>query len=390
VSKKICVISGSRADYGLLKKLIANIGESPLFSLQLVITGAHHSNIFGFTKDEILMSPTMQVEEIEIDVSFQETQNLGIVISQTIEKFSRTLERTKPDLVIVLGDRYEVFGAAVSSISLGIPVAHIHGGEVTSGSKDEMFRHAITKLSSIHFVANAEFENRVIQMGEDPKNVYDVGGLGVDAISSSELLRRDELEEILGVSIISPFALMTFHPDSINPNDSISQLGEVLKAISQHPDVQFIITASNADVNGVEIINQVRNFSESQKNVTYVSSLGQQKYYSLLSLCEFVLGNSSSGLLEAPTFKIPTINIGSRQDGRPRAKSVVDVSINSDEISNAIFSVMSKEFQSSLQQIENPYGSPGASQNIVEILKQINFTRLLPKRFNDIISRVQS
>jgi GDP/UDP-N,N'-diacetylbacillosamine 2-epimerase (hydrolysing) len=382
--RKVCVVTGSRADYGLLSELINILGNSPHFSTHLLVGAAHYSDYFGLTENELGIPTSMQRIKVNFDVDLINTVNLGVVIGEATEEFSKVLGTINPELTIVLGDRYEVLAAAVGCSALGIPVAHIHGGEVTLGSKDELFRHAITKLSSIHFVANMEFRNRVIQMGENPENVFMVGGLGVDAINRFEMNKKSELEELLGFELNSKMALMTFHPDSNNPNETSSQFNEVAKAISLHPEIHFLITGSNSDLNGVKLVEKAKEISRASENISFVPSLGQKKYFSLLNYCQFVIGNSSSGLLEVPSFKIPTINIGNRQDGRPRARTVIDVDVNSGAISNAINLAMSEAFRESITDNDNPYGAPGATEKIMETLLGIDYKKLLPKKFYDL------
>jgi UDP-hydrolysing UDP-N-acetyl-D-glucosamine 2-epimerase len=266
---------------------------------------------------------------------------------------------------------------------LGIPVGHIHGGEITFGSKDDMYRHAITKLSSLHFVANVEFRDRVISMGEDPAAIFMVGGLGVDSISRVNRLSREELEASLGIILQPTFALVTYHPDSNNPKNSLEQLRTVLRSLDRFTDIQFIVTGANADHYGNEFNQLLKIEALKRDNLSFFVSLGQQKYLSLLAEATFILGNSSSGLLEAPYLKVPTINVGERQNGRPRANSVIDVICDEMAIIEGIERVTAGVNLSNLSDIENPYGYPGASAKIVGILEECEFDNLLPKRFID-------
>jgi GDP/UDP-N,N'-diacetylbacillosamine 2-epimerase (hydrolysing) len=382
--RKVSVVTGSRADYGLLSELINILGVSPHFSSQLLVGAAHYSETFGLTKHELEVPASVQKVEVKFDVDFCDTANLGASIGNAVEEFSKVLGLFNPEITIVLGDRYEALAAVVGCSALGIPVAHIHGGEVTVGSKDELFRHAITKLSSVHFVANTEFRNRVIQMGENPKNVFVVGGLGVDALNRIESAQKTELEGVLGFELSSKMALLTFHPNSNNPDETVSQFNEVIKAVSLHPEIHFIITGSNSDINGVKLVEIAKEISRESENVSFIPSLGQRKYFSILKYCQFVIGNSSSGLLEVPSFNIPTINIGDRQDGRPRAGSVIDVELNSGAISEGINLAMSETFRESITDSDNPYGPPGATEKIMETLLKIDFQELLPKKFYDL------
>lgn len=285
--------------------------------------------------------------------------------------------------MIVLGDRYEIFGVASACVAQGFPVGHIHGGEITEGSKDDIFRHAITKMSSIHFVANEEFRRRVIQLGEVPDKVHEVGGLGVDAINQVQLMTKHEVEKILNFSIKNNFAVVTFHPDTLKPTETKTQVDTLIRAMAAVPELQFIVTSSNADSHGMEVNTLFQKAETVYPNLVFVKSLGQTIYLSLLKLGKVVVGNSSSGILEAPSLGIATVNIGARQNGRPRANSVIDVECIDNEIRDAILLSLSQEFQLTLTSVDNPYGAPGASKKIMEILKLTNYESLLPKKFYD-------
>jgi GDP/UDP-N,N'-diacetylbacillosamine 2-epimerase (hydrolysing) len=383
VKKVISVVTGSRADFGLLEEVISRINDSPKLELELIVTGSHLSDAFGRTGNQVTAWGYTNIIEIAINVDIQSETELTIAIGDLVQKIATHYSKKKPALTLVLGDRYEMLGIAVACATLGIPLAHVHGGEITAGSKDDMYRHAITKLASLHFVATLEFQKRVISMGEDPEKVFVVGGLGVDSISRLKILTRPEIESNLGVLLESSYALLTYHPDSINPENSLDQLRTVIKSTENFPDVQFLVTGANADFYGTELNQFVREMSEKNRNLFFFDSVGQQNYLSLLSGAKFVLGNSSSGLLEAPSFTVPTINVGKRQDGRPRAKSVIDVECDEIQIINGIQSVIAREDVSSLQIAENPYGKPGASKKITDILCTYDFEALLPKRFLD-------
>ncbi len=383
MKKVISVVTGSRADFGLLEEVISRINDSPKLELELIVTGSHLSDAFGRTGNQVTAWGYTNIIEIAINVDIQSETELTIAIGDLVQKIATHYSKKKPALTLVLGDRYEMLGIAVACATLGIPLAHVHGGEITAGSKDDMYRHAITKLASLHFVATLEFQKRVISMGEDPEKVFVVGGLGVDSISRLKILTRPEIESNLGVLLESSYALLTYHPDSINPENSLDQLRTVIKSTENFPDVQFLVTGANADFYGTELNQFVREMSEKNRNLFFFDSVGQQNYLSLLSGAKFVLGNSSSGLLEAPSFTVPTINVGKRQDGRPRAKSVIDVECDEIQIINGIQSVIAREDVSSLQIAENPYGKPGASKKITDILCTYDFEALLPKRFLD-------
>jgi GDP/UDP-N,N'-diacetylbacillosamine 2-epimerase (hydrolysing) len=383
VKKVISVVTGSRADFGLLEEVISRINDSPHLELELIVTGSHLSDAFGRTGNQITAWGYTNVTEIAINVEIESETELTIAIGELVQKIATHYSKKKPSLTLVLGDRYEMLGVAVACATLGIPLAHIHGGEITTGSKDDMYRHAITKLASLHFVATPEFQKRVIRMGEDCEKVFVVGGLGVDSINRLKILTRPEIESNLGILIESSYALVTYHPDSVNPEKSLDQLRTVIKSTESFPDIQFLVTGANADFYGIELNQFVREISGKNRNIFFFDSVGQQNYLSLLSGAKFVLGNSSSGLLEAPSFNVPSINVGKRQDGRPRAKSVVDVDCDETQIVNGIQSVIAQEGAPSFQGIENPYGNPGASKRITDILETYDLETLLPKRFLD-------
>lgn len=381
MKKVISVVTGSRADFGLLEEVISRINDSPHLELELIVTGSHLSDAFGRTGNQITAWGYTNVTEIAINVEIASETELTIAIGDLVQKIATHYSKKKPSLTLVLGDRYEMLGVAIACATLGIPLAHIHGGEITTGSKDDMYRHAITKLASLHFVATPEFQKRVIGMGEDPEKVFVVGGLGVDSISRLKILTRPEIESNLGVLIKSSYALLTYHPDSVNPGKSLDQLRAVLKSTERFPDIQFLVTGANADFYGIEINQFVKEISRRNRNLFFFDSVGQQNYLSLLSGAKFVLGNSSSGLLEAPSFKVPTINVGTRQDGRPRANSVIDVECDETSITEAVSRALSEDFLCSIENLQNPYGQPGASAKISDILASLDDSKLLPKNY---------
>jgi UDP-hydrolysing UDP-N-acetyl-D-glucosamine 2-epimerase len=383
MKKKISVVTGSRADFGLLQGVISRIQSAPNLELELIVTGSHLSETFGSTKDEIALAGYTNLVELDLNIAMNSESDTGFAISEIIRQITKHYSKRRPSLTLVLGDRYEIFGAAVACTAMGIPLGHIHGGEITNGSKDDMYRHAITKLASVHFVANSEFHNRVIKMGENPKTVFVVGGLGIDSIDQIELLTKSDLEIQLGITLSSHYALVTYHADTIYPEQSLDQLEILLRSIKKFPKIQFIATGANADYYGEQINFRLQEASSQEKNLFFYQSVGQQKYLSLLSGAKFVLGNSSSGLLEAPTFGIATINIGTRQQGRPRALSVIDVEFSEDAITRGVAEASSERFIDSITRVQNPYGVAGASGKISDVLESLDFDALLPKQFLD-------
>ncbi len=343
--KNICVVTGSRAEYGLIKNLIKKIDMSKRLNLQLVVTGSHLSKKFGNTINEIISDEF----EISYKVDMKLTNDSPVKILHSIgiglTKFGKVFDKLKPDLVLLIGDRYELFASAIPSIINRIPIAHIHGGELTEGAIDEYIRHSITKLSSLHFVATKEAKQRVIQLGENPKFIKLVGGLGVDNIYNFTKISKKVIEKKLNFSFGKKSLLVTYHPTTMelmNPEDEIKILIDV---INQNPEINYIITSSNADVGGQRISKKMSNLAKKNNNICYVESLGQKLYFSCLSYVDGVIGNSSSGLLEVPSFKIGTINIGNRQNGRSKATSVIDTKLNKKSIQNSINVLFSEDFK---------------------------------------------
>lgn len=383
MKRLITVVTGSRAEFGLLKSLLTLIGNSHELELELLVSGSHLSEKHGLTIREIREMGFLNFHTIDLEIHLESEAEVGLAIGEVIKKFSLKFSTRKPSLVLVLGDRYEIFGVAIAAAAQGIPLGHIHGGEVTEGSRDDLYRHAITKLASVHFVANSEFRNRVVRLGESPDAVHIVGGLGLDAISKTKKIRKTEIENSLGIILSNNLALVTFHPDTVNPQDTDHQTRVMINAMAYFPDIQFIITGSNADYKGENVNSLLQQASLMNSNFFFIPSLGHEKYLSLLSMAKFVLGNSSSGLLEAPSLKVATINVGSRQDGRPRADSVIDVECEESAIKAGIERSQSNEFQSLLATVNSPYGKPGASQKILKALQELDYEKLLPKRFFD-------
>ena len=382
--RKICVITGGRSDYGLLKWLMKAIQSDKELELQVIATGMHLSSTFGTTVNEIEQDGFKVDEKVEcLDVNDSALDTTS-AMARTMIGCSEAYSRLRPDLVIVLGDRFEIFSAVAAALVSNIPVAHLHGGEVTSGAIDESFRHAITKMSALHFVANDEYRCRVVQMGENTRHVYNVGGLGVDAIKNLELLGKEQLSTSLGVNFLNKSLLITFHPETATANSAELQIKEITKALEELNDTTLIFTMPNADMGNAIITDSIRNFVAQGNNRYFFESLGQTRYLSMLSFVDGVIGNSSSGLSEAPSFKIGTINIGDRQNGRIQASSVLNCEASRSHVITAIEEMYSDDFQSRIKTAVNPYGTGGASQRIVEILKEVNLEGLIMKAFNDL------
>ena len=384
MKRKICVVSGSRADYGLLRWVMQGIKDDPNLTLQVIVTGMHLSPTFGLTYKEI------ETDGLDIDYKIETLNSLDTPIdiaesiAEGIAGCAKAFDTLKPDLIIVLGDRFEIFAAASAALVARVPIAHIHGGETTVGAFDEAIRHSISKMSLLHFVAAEEYRNRVIQLGENPKNVHLVGGLGVDAINKVNLLPKIELEKQLGIQFLRRSLLVTFHPVTLEPETSENQMNELLSALSSLRDVTLIFTMPNADTGGLKLIKIIEEFVLANKNSFSFISLGQHLYFSCLQQVDGVIGNSSSGLTEVPSFKKGTINIGDRQKGRLQSSSVINSEPIEEHISNAIKRLYSEEFQVSLQSVTNPYGTGDASNRILTILRSDSLDLQVKKKFHDL------
>ena len=392
MNRTICIVTGSRAEYGLLYWLMKEIEEDPGLTLQIIVTGMHLSPEFGLTYRVIEEDGFTIDEKVEVllssdtPVAIAKSMGLGII------GFADALERLKPDIMVVLGDRWEILAACSAAIPARIPIAHLHGGETTQGVIDEVIRHAITKMAHIHFVATEIYRKRVIQMGEQPERVYCHGAPGLDNIQRLELLDRDAFEQALGFTLGDTNLLVTYHPVTLDKNSARLQFSELLTALNQFGETKLIFTKSNADTGGRTINRMINDYviNNNGRAITF-DSLGQRNYLSALKHVGMVIGNSSSGLIEAPSFKIPTINIGDRQKGRIQAQTVISCDAVYESIAEAIRKGFSKEFRESIKDTINPYGDGGTSQRIKNTLKAVEIDsdepayNLIRKEFYDII-----
>lgn len=381
--KKICVVTGTRAEYGLLRWVMEGMRQSSELELQLIATGMHLSPEFGMTVEAIEADGFTIDRRVEMLLSSDTAVGITKSMGLGMIGFADALAELKPDLLLVLGDRYEIFAAAASAMIARVPIAHLHGGETTEGVFDEAIRHSITKMSHLHFVAAEEYRRRVIQLGEQPEHVFNVGGLGVDSILRLKLLSRDELEEALGFKLAVRNLLITFHPVTLECGNSAQQVDELLAALSELRDTGLIFTMPNADTDGRVLFRKIEDFCARHPQARAYTSLGQVRYLSCIKHVDGVVGNSSSGLAEVPSFKKGTINIGDRQRGRLRAESVIDCQPERKFISRAISKLYNSAFHASLAKVENPYGSGGASEAILSILKDQSYESLLKKSFLD-------
>ena len=380
--RNICIITGSRAEYGLLSKLMRLIEKSREINLQLIVTGMHLSTEFGLTYKEIIKDGFNIDHKIEMLLSADTATAISKSTGLGIISFSDALKDLKPELIILLGDRFEMLAASISALFNKIPIAHISGGESTVGAFDEAIRHSITKMSHLHFVSAKEYKKRVIQLGENPKNVYNVGGLGVDQILSTSLLNKKQLQKEINYEFGENNILVTFHPVTLDNESSEQQFGNLLSVLSEKNDLNIIFTKPNADTNGRVIIKMIDDFvsKHSNRSKSFIS-MGQKNYLSTLQFIDGVVGNSSSGIAEAPTFKIGTINIGDRQSGRIKAKSIIDCNYDKSSINKALIKLFSNKFKKTLKNITNPYGNGGASDKIFSIINNSDYSALIKKKF---------
>lgn len=385
--RKICVITGTRAEYGLLRWVMQGIKDDPQLRLQIIVTGMHLSPEFGLTY-QIIEQDGFQIDR-KVEMLTSSDTSVGIAKSMGLGLigFADALYELQPDLVVVLGDRFEIFSAVSAALVARIPVAHLHGGEATEGLIDEPMRHAITKMSQLHFVAAKEYRQRVIQLGEQPNKVFLVGGLGVDSIKQLDLLDRATLENSMGLEFGPKNLLITFHPVTLETSTAKKQMAELLSALSALKDTQLIFTLPNADTDGRVVMKMIEDYVAQNSNAHAFTSMGQLRYLSCIVQVDGVVGNSSSGLLETPSLKKGTINIGDRQRGRLQASSVINCEPERDSILNALGQLYSSEFQSNLQQVVNPYGEGGASEVIVSTLKRISLDGILKKHFYDAVNK---
>jgi UDP-N-acetylglucosamine 2-epimerase (non-hydrolysing)/GDP/UDP-N,N'-diacetylbacillosamine 2-epimerase (hydrolysing) len=385
IKRKICVVTGTRAEYGLLYGLIREIHEDPDLQLQLVVTGTHLSPEFGYTVNEILADGFPITEKVEMLLSSDSPVGIGKSIGLGIIGFVEAFHRLSPDIVVLLGDRYEAMAAAQAAMVNRIPIAHLHGGERTEGLMDEAIRHAITKMSHLHFVSTEAYRKRVIQLGEQPDKVYPFGAIGIDNIMNLPLMDREELEQSIPFKFGDVNFLVTYHPVTLDSSGPERAVGELLAALSEFPDARIIFTMPNADPNNRKIIDMIRNFvRENGDRAIAVASLGKIRYLSAIKYCDLVVGNSSSGIIEVPVFKKPTINLGDRQKGREMGQTILNVPENRGDIVKAIQMALSDEFRKIVSEAESIYGYGNVAPRIKEVLKTVRLDGILYKPFYDL------
>ena len=381
---KICVVTGTRAEYGLLYWLMKEIDSDSELELQIIVTGMHLSPEFGLTYKVIEQDFNIN-KKIEMLLSSDTPVGISKSIGLAQISFSEAYDELKPDLVILLGDRYEIFAAATAAMVARIPIAHLHGGETTEGAFDEAIRHSITKMSHLHFTATDEYRRRVVQLGEAPERVFNVGGLGIENIKRLNLMSKEEFENSINFKLNNKNLLVTFHPVTLEESTTEQQFTQLLSALDTLINTHIIFTKANSDTDGRIINKLIDDYvnSNPSKSVAF-ASLGQLRFLSALQYVDGVVGNSSSGLAEAPSVKIGTINIGDRQKGRIKASSVIDAEPDYQSILKAIEHLYSDSFKETLITTKNPYGEGSASSEIIQIIKNTSLKHILKKSFFDL------
>lgn len=386
MKKIISILTATRAEFGLLKPLINKLNLENEFDVKLVVTGAHLSPEFGLTYKEIEETGIGIDEKIEILLSSDTASSISKSMGLAMISFADYFAKIKPDMLIVLGDRYETLAVVISAMNQRIPIAHLYGGETTEGAVDEVIRHAITKLSYLHFTSTEEYKNRVIQLGESPDRVFNVGAVGIENILNEKLMTKQQLSEFLNVDLSKDYAVVTFHPVTLENSSAENQAKELLSSLKQFKNMNFVVTKANADSNGRIINKLIDEYANKNNNIYSFTSLGLKGYLSALNYCKMVIGNSSSGLVEAPSFCVPTINIGDRQKGRLQATSVINCAPTFESIKVAINLAMSQKFIDIAKNTKNPYGNGNTTIKIVKEIKNVllNENINLKKRFYDL------
>ena len=381
--RKICVITGTRAEFGLLRPLIELIDKDEDLQLQLIATGMHLSPEFGYTLNEITDVGFVVDKKVECLLSSDTSVGVSKTIALAVSGFADALESLQPDLVVVLGDRTEILGAVIAAAMANIPIAHLHGGETTEGAYDEGIRHSITKFSHLHFTSTEAYRKRVIQLGEQPDTVFNVGAIGLDAIKKLKLLNREEFENSIGFKLKKRNILITYHPVTLEKEAPIETFENILTALNELTDTTLIFTHANSDKNGRIINKLIIEYVDAHKDKAVAfKSLGQLRYLSALQFVDFVIGNSSSGILEVPAFHIPTINIGDRQRGRICNESVINSNNSLEDIKKSITFALDKTFRKKIQQQELLYGNGTTAEKIIQIIKEHNHISIKKSFYN--------
>lgn len=385
--KRIGIMTGTRAEYGLLKSLMQEINKDNDLELYLIVSGMHLSPEFGMTYQEIEEDGFQINAKVEMLLSSDSPAGISKSIGLGVIGFADEFQRADLDMLILLGDRYEALSAAISAMVMRIPIAHLHGGELTEGAIDEGIRHSITKMSYLHFTSTEQYRNRVIQLGENPDRVFYVGALGVENIKKINLMTKEELEKSIHFEIDENTVVVTYHPVTLEKNTVEEQFLNLLKVLDRNPKIRMIFTKANADTNG-RIVNELidKYAAQNSERACAFMSLGQKRYLSALKYCRIVIGNSSSGIIEAPSFGKPIINIGDRQKGRICADSVINCGYTQQEIQQAMETALTEEFENKARNCRNPYEKENTAANIISVIKDylLNDKINLKKRFYDL------
>lgn len=385
MTSSICVVTGSRAEYGLLRWVMEGIRSSSRLRLQVIATGMHLAPAFGLTYRDIEEDGFNLDRKIDILLSSDTPAGLSKSMGLGLIAFGDAIAELRPDLMLVLGDRFEILPAVAAALVARLPVAHVHGGELTEGAIDDAIRHSITKMSHLHFVAAEEYRRRVVQLGEPEDRVFVVGGLGIDNIVRLPLLDREALEAALEFKLGHRNLLVSFHPATLEEGSPSEQMSELLAALDSLSETHLVFTMPNADSGGRAIAAMIEEFVRRHPHSRVFTSLGQRRYLSCIRHMDGVVGNSSSGLIEAPSFRKGTVNIGTRQRGRLKAGSIIDCAPDRAAIATALQELYSPRFQARLKTVRNPYGEGGAAEKVVDVLENTKFDRLVNKKFVDVI-----
>jgi GDP/UDP-N,N'-diacetylbacillosamine 2-epimerase (hydrolysing) len=383
--KKICVVTGTRAEYGLLYWLLKGIEEDPELALQLLVTGMHLSPEWGYTYKEIERDGFSIHKKIEILLASDSVVGISKAVGLGLIGFAEAFAELQPDIVLLLGDRFEVLAAATAACMSNLPIAHLNGGETTLGTQDEAIRHAVTKMAHLHFTSNEVYRRRIIQLGEQPHRVFSVGAMSIENIKRLPLLSKEAFEESIQFKLAARNLLVTFHPATLEGGAALAQFRSVLEVLDEQTDTGLIFTLPNADAGSHALVELLREWvAERPQKACLFASLGMIRYLSAMQFVDAVVGNSSSGIVEAPSFGIGTINIGDRQEGRIKAGSVIDCAPDAESIRQAFAILYSPSFQEGLKEVENPFGSGTTSAAILKVLKAVDPHSLLKKPFYDL------
>lgn len=383
--RKICAVTGSRADYDLLYPLLCRLKKEPAITLNIIATGMHLEKKFGWTWRDIEKDKFSITARVPVDLKNDTPAGISASVGSGVERMASVYRRLKPDILVLLGDRFEIFASSVAALISRIPIAHLHGGEATFGAFDEALRHSITKMSHLHFTSTREYRRRVIQLGEDPSRVFCVGALGIDNIVHGRYLSQKETEEQIGFTFDKRNLLVTFHPVTLENDTAGEQFEHLIEVLDELKNTRIVFTSANADTAGSKINRLISKYTKRNRGkAVAVASLGRLRYLSLLSYVDAVIGNSSSGIIEAPSFGIGTINIGDRQKGRIRAKSVIDCRPDKTSLRRAFRELYSPSFQKILKRVTNPYGKGDAAKKIAKVLKTHRLDGILKKEFRDV------